>query len=505
MDDTRQLGALQQLYTRTYKEQYRAYKKGGFMTSECVSKAKASALNAVRIFRNGEMRRGIYRKQRWVQPFQHDFGRGMKPDKVWLKEFGADIAAAISSKDTGLFLDALNGHSIWNHVHVCFDVDVLASKVRSGFEVGCCEDCGDYDDRDYTTWVRGPSGEETLACDLCRDDSYVYSDARDQYEHPDYYNRREREARQEEEGDCDPEHPHIGDYHHSKDILGRIPSQFDDRKEKIYLGLELEVEHCDERGWDILDPKAEQVLDALGTIRRDGRTYTYAVCEEDGSLDDEKGFEIVTGWTGLDVHREQLKFFQNRWRDMMSHDSENCGLHVHVSKGNMTLFHAAKMVIFINDPANGSLTYALARRHDDYGKTVHSKAKEFDWLRRAKEEAGTDRGRAVIDNLNESDRYEALNFQNDATIEFRLFKGSLKYETIIACLEFAYMTWLFCRDTGVRSLTTKHFIEYICLPEHSKDTRILRKYLANKGFNVPKSALCKPDPAKDYPKELVDA
>jgi hypothetical protein len=138
------------------------------------------------------------------------------------------------------------------------------------------------------------------------------------------------------------------------------------------------------------------------------------------------------------------------------------------------------MVFFINDTNNYQLIKAVARRDASYGK-IKDKKSDTSWLkdvvRHRKDKQNQLRG------LN-SDRYEALNFNNDKTIEFRLFKGSLKYETIMACLEFTYATWHFCKDAGIDQLTTNQFIQFICMPQNKSDTRFLRVYLKNKGFDM---------------------
>jgi hypothetical protein len=83
-----------------------------------------------------------------------------------------------------------------------------------------------------------------------------------------------------------------------------------------------------------------------------------------------------------------------------------------------------------------------------------------------------------------SDRYEALNFRNEKTIEFRLFKGTLKYETMVSCLEFAFACWHFTASASTSELTTGKFLDFICLPENRKDTRFLRAYLKEKGYKL---------------------
>ena len=222
------------------------------------------------------------------------------------------------------------------------------------------------------------------------------------------------------------------------------------------------------------DERAGYLLDHIGRYKNS----IYGLCEEDGSLDE--GFELVTSYTGLDVHKEQLQFFKHRFEGMASHNTSTCGLHIHICKSSMSTLHGAKMVFFINDTNNYRLIKAVARRDNSFAKIKDKKA-DTTWL---KDAVRHQKNRHYqLKGLNQ-DRYEALNFNNEKTIEFRLFKGSLKYETIMACLEFTYATWHFCKDASIDQLTTDQFIKFICEPENKADTRFLRIYLKNKGFNM---------------------
>jgi hypothetical protein len=171
---------------------------------------------------------------------------------------------------------------------------------------------------------------------------------------------------------------------------------------------------------------------------------------------------------------------------------------VHIDKRDVSLFHACKMVFFINDSNNQKLIKDIARRANaDYAQIKNKKA-SYQWLKRAKSSGNP------LNYLNE-DRREALNFQNDNTIEFRMFKGTLRYETIMACLEFTYATWFFCRDTGITELTTANFIDFIAQPQQREHTKFLRTYLREKGYALPRLALVKPNPrSADYSPQPVE-
>ena len=394
------------------------------------------------------------------------------------KLFAKSFAIAVQNDDADYALELVNESRpqqgrIMNNAY-----DVMHDKFGGNY---CsCDDCGYIVIEDDIYSVN--CGDRSV-CDSCKDNSYRWSDYHDGYVDDDYdYDNRESEF------------DNIGEYHTSSENLGHIPSKYDQRTPKVLLGLELEMEIAS--GYS-LDGRAGELLENVGHHRTSDNTpYTYALCEQDGSLDN--GFEMVTAYTGLDVHKEQLQFFKERFEGAKSHNTSTCGLHIHICKADMSTLHACKMVFFINDSDNQKLVYALARRDSSSYSKIHDKKGDKHWLKDAMqagkrvEDNNKLQKRYQLRNLN-SDRYEALNFKNDKTIEFRLFKGSLKYQTIMACLEFTFATWHFCKDASQTELTTAKFLEFICRAENRSDTRFLRTYLKEKGFDLPeKSKQAKP-------------
>lgn len=393
-------------------------------------------------------------------------------------EFSVNFTQAIKEENLEKALYLLNGtyRDFRDHSRTCWS-EVLED--RFGADIRECNDCNELLDANYDdySWAY----DDYVICPSCRDDGYSWSDSRDCYITNDDY--------ENEEYDEDSEY--INDYHSSE--LGHIPTTFDKRKTKVYLGMELEVEVQDRDRSE----KAQQVRNAIQGYRSpiDDTYYDYCALEHDGSLS--YGFEIVTAYTGLDVHRDQLKFFKNRWHGVKSHDTGTCGLHVHICKSDMTMYHASKLILFINDPDNHKLIKAIARRDESGYAKITNKKDDKTWIKTAKQFDNP------LNHLN-ADRYEALNFKNSKTIEFRLFKGTLKYETIISCLEFTYASWFFARDTGATDLTIPKFLEFICKPENRADTVFLRAYLASKGFDLPKSGIVKANPRIEVPAEVVE-
>jgi len=368
------------------------------------------------------------------------------------KEYGARLARVIQTRDLHKIVNTYNLRPTYANI----DAQVITERFPS-VDFNTCVDCNDLLVRNE---VFRREDNECL-CSTCAHDSY--------FRHNDgfWYDNEEEEP------------PIIGRYHSSKDFLGHIPSTFDTRTPKVRIGFELEIE-CD--GMLARESHAKNLLDAIGKYKN----YLYAHCENDGSLTN--GFEMVTSYTGLDVHREQLKkYFKDtsNVQGLKSHNTRTCGLHVHVCKADMNVYHATRLMRFIHARGNEGMIRAVARRYQangrGYAKIDNTRAWRFQWLKNALR--GVTEPKRQIQRLN-PERHEALNFLNTNTVEFRLFRGTLKYSTIVACLEFAYMSWHFTRPANGDDLTQESFFKFISAPENRKDSYYLRRLLHARGFNV---------------------
>lgn len=287
--------------------------------------------------------------------------------------------------------------------------------------------------------------------------------------------------------------------YHEGPNLGHIPSAFDKCEPRCLLGMELEVEtpndgsDDDDEDYPSRSDIAEEICYATQTV-----IPNYLKCENDGSLD--HGFEMITGYTGLDVHEKMLDIMckLKMWRHLRSHDTSTCGLHVHADRKNMTPLHMIKLQAFINANCNKEMIRCIARRYN--GSYAHfytgrdwAQQMPLEIVSRARNYAGMRGGNiqkalkqgvdtaAAITSIQDS-RYSALNWQNEWTVEFRMFRGSTKMSTIMACLEFTYAAWHFSRVTPLGQLTTPKFMEYICSPENRAHTKYLRAYFQAKKY-----------------------
>jgi hypothetical protein len=185
-----------------------------------------------------------------------------------------------------------------------------------------------------------------------------------------------------------------------------------------FFGVELEV---DIGGRD--EDNAQSILE-IGNSSDD-----CIYIKSDGSLND--GMEIVTHPMSLDYH---MGYY---WEDVLnecvklgyrSHQTSTCGLHVHVNRSSLgdTVERQeatiSRILYFVEQHWNELLKFsrrsesAMNRWAARYG--YESSPKKL--LDKAKERYG---------------RYSAVNLCNHHTIEFRMFRGTLKLNTLLATLQ----------------------------------------------------------------------
>jgi len=277
---------------------------------------------------------------------------------------------------------------------------------------------------------------------------------------------RARACREEEEAEAEREarerNNAIGAYHNSerKRATRPVVSPWTLAHRRL-IGVETEVE-CGNRV--VPNDAARAVLDAAHPSGWQDLPLSSRVlfCEHDGSLDD--GFELITQPMGLDTQRELWARVLNSRavRNLRSHDTETCGLHVHVSRAGLSQLTIAKAVCFLNADTTDRLITLLARRNGN----GYCKKKTANVVRAA--------------DRHSFDRYERLNLTNSATVEFRIFRGTTNYSTLIGSIEFAHNVLEFCAQASVASLTLEAFITWLYSPAQKADSVELRALIARR-------------------------
>ena len=223
-----------------------------------------------------------------------------------------------------------------------------------------------------------------------------------------------------------------------------------------YLGIELEIEADGGDKYDL----------AESFVAKYGLDNNFCYLKEDGSLNN--GFEIVTHPHTLQKHKERkwreiLKWLEKQGAD--SYDNKECGLHVHVNKNLLSNLEWHKVAMFF---------YKCQNDITHFSKRTEEQIRDFAKFRQAK---SIDEAKEEYQNF--EDRYEALNWENEDTVEFRIYRGTLQWKRFWASVNFTASLLDYVREIGVAHFTTKdgyqlwkHFVEWT-----KKDYHFLYKYL----------------------------
>ena len=292
-----------------------------------------------------------------------------------------------------------------------FDDNYLCSECMET-ETRVCQRCGE------RVWADDNAGdEETPLCQDCydryytsctdcgriihRDDAYYDPDDEEQYD-PRCYSCHCRHADEQV----------IHDYYYKPEphFMGRGSR---------YFGVELEIDGAGESNANAA--KIVEVANCKGEL---------VYIKHDGSLDD--GFEIVTHPMTLDYHMNKMPWeaVLNKAKEMgyLSHKAGTCGLHIHVNRTAFGETEAeqdaviARILYFFEKNWEELLKFSRRTRKqlqqwaDRYGLKEHPQ----DILKHAK---------------GDRQRYTAVNLTNRETVEFRMFRGTLKLNTLIATLQ----------------------------------------------------------------------
>lgn len=364
----------------------------------------------------------------------------------------------------------------------CTDVQEAKEHINEILDLADCSQCG-HQDGDSYLWDVWSREERHRICRTCQGAAHSYSDYYEQWVENAHqivaYNANGHAVVADDRDDdfeydeCNDRYVHIDlpedffdddddggsqvirDYHSSKN---KVKLQHDawTKQHSRFLGVELEVE-CSEGS------SRESAAEEIHVIVNKGHSVGYRMFfETDGSLD--YGFEMISQPMSLPAHRELWAFLKDKdnLEGLRSHNTSTCGLHVHVSRKGMSSLQIAKMVAFVNDPDNTALIEGVARR----GATSYCKIQKKN---------------KVSEYLQSEGRYEAVNIRNSRTIELRIFRGTLKYESVIAAIEFSNALVEFCKlgNASIRDLTTAKFMEFI-KTKLPAETKLLRAYLAHR-------------------------
>lgn len=344
------------------------------------------------------------------------------------------------------------GTAIDDDDYTMVDDEVICSDCIDRYYVRCNE-CGDYIfDSDNC------GDDDTVLCEYCYDNHYTRCECCDRL----VYNNDAYS---------------IGEYYYCEECYenkkANIIKAYSYKPDPIFygssderhFGIELEV---DNGGND--EDNAEEILD-IANYRHE-RIYI----KNDSSIDD--GFEIVTHPMTLDYHMNEMP-----WEDVIhnavhlgyrSHQTRTCGLHIHVSRNSFgDTYEQQENVI-------SRILYFVEFHWNELVK--FSRRTEYSLNRWAARHGYEKTPKEILDKAKCSyNRYTAVNLNNHNTIEFRIFRGTLKYNTLIATLQLVNRICdISCNvtDNEISSLSWSDFVASITEPELIQYLKERRLYVS---------------------------
>ena len=218
----------------------------------------------------------------------------------------------------------------------------------------------------------------------------------------------------------------------------------------IYMGVELEIDYG-----GLSESNASELLSVAN--RDDEILYI----KRDGSLDD--GLELVTHPCTLDYHINHLP-----WLNILqcaislkykSHQSLTAGLHIHIGRKELGYDYEER------ENTISRILYFVEKHWEEMLK--FSRRTEYQMNRWSARYGFKNHPKEVLESAKQSNngRYTAINLCNQNTIEFRLFRGSLRYQTLIATMQLVQaivITAKLLSDEAMQALSWQDFVKDSC-------------------------------------------
>ena len=179
----------------------------------------------------------------------------------------------------------------------------------------------------------------------------------------------------------------------------------------------------------------------------------------------------------LDCHKDFC------WEDIMkkavsmgyrSHQTSTCGLHIHVNRNSLGETHDEQELV---------ISHILFFVETHWAELLRfSRRSEYSMNRWAARYGYEKTGREILDKAKKGNngRYAAINLMNYSTIEFRLFRGTLKHNTLIAALELVNEICdlaMHLTEDDIGKMSWSEFVEGIEAPELIQYLKERRLYI----------------------------
>lgn len=338
-----------------------------------------------------------------------------------------------------------------------FDGQILCATCFSE-QTTTCDNCGD------RIWRDSAEGDTHLTiCHHCYEYEYVNCEDCGKLVHKDYAYYENDDS----------------DYPYCQDCWNRMNNRaiknYSYKPDPIFYGLgnlfygvELEIDKGGAYG-----DNAEELMCIANSEGE--RIY----CKYDGSIPD--GFEIVSHPMTLEFHTTHMN-----WEDLLyraielsyrSHNTNTCGLHIHCSRSAFGKDYEEQ------EKGIGRIVFFVEKH---WNELVRFSRRTIENLNRWAAKYATI-SETTTETYNKAKgkrmgRYCAVNIQNYDTVEFRLFRGTLKYKTFLATLQLVDEICRCAIDMTDKEMEEMSWLDFVRkIPKEKKE---LIEYLKEKMLYV---------------------
>lgn len=279
-----------------------------------------------------------------------------------------------------------------------------------------CSDCDEYYDKDSVAWYPHVNGSEI--CEFCSENYYYHSDGMLYDEEP-------------ENEDYESSNPRKSLWDNSKDDWTITPKR--KHKRDLFLGVEIETEiQSDSILNDIFTDSINLNQDFDFEDLESGRV-NYCL-KSDGSLGS-SGVEIVFHHDRpKNIKRNIENFFTKNKKGIRAWDKgDGYGIHIHLEKKNLSLLTQERILqFFLTDYNEDFIKFIARRKPNSYWSFRYDENSETCKIKKSK---------MLLENCQ---KYRAI-YANRKTLEFRIFRSTTKFSSIMVYLEFVLCLAHFCK------------------------------------------------------------
>lgn len=331
--------------------------------------------------------------------------------------------------------------------------------VHCGRSWTTCSDCGG-----AVRWSEGMESNRGFICGLCRNDHYtrcyecgtlIHDD--DLLESDDGHSRclscHNEYIENHTQGVLE-----YHDFEASRYRARRCDGE-SAKDDPILMGVELE---CDNGNFDI---------DAFERWTADDDLMHF---EHDGSLSDD-GVEAITMPCSLKFHQTEMDWDafcrKMKRQGFVSHEADECGLHIHINRSAISQLSIIKMDVFVNRAKE--FFGLVGRRFCIYGGR---------WMSQKQ----IDKTKGTYDRYHDhQDRYTVVNTTNRRTVEIRFPRGSLNPETVVGTIEMIhalvrFMEYIPITEIYQTSKNIKRFIDFCADDRYEKIFPMFKRLVHDK-------------------------